>query len=93
VADGASAGSGAAGRDGDGIAAATSRWGEEVERYAIRLLDGGAVVRSAESGVPQWTYDAAMVAADGTAGRSLVVEVRQMGTLAPGRVVAIDFVA
>jgi len=34
-----------------------------------------------------------MVAADGTAGRSLVVEVRQMGTLAPGRVVAIDFVA
>jgi hypothetical protein len=67
--------------------------GEEVERYAIRLLDGRAVVRSAESGVPQWTYDAAMVAADGTAGRSLVVEVRQMGTLAPGRVVAIDFVA
>jgi hypothetical protein len=67
--------------------------GEEMERYAIRLLDGGAVVRSVESDVPQWTYDAAMVAADGTAGRSLVVEVRQIGTLAPGRAASTGFVA
>lgn len=67
--------------------------GEEVERYAIRLLDGAAVLRSAESAVPHWTYDAAMIAADGSAGRSLTVEVRQMGTLAAGRAASIGFIA
>ncbi|WP_311268287.1 phage tail protein [Sphingobium sp. WCS2017Hpa-17] len=66
---------------------------EEAERYAIRLLDGGAMVRSAESAVPHWTYDATMIAADGTSGRSLVAEVRQMGTRAPGRTASIGFIA
>ncbi|KQN00857.1 hypothetical protein ASE85_09565 [Sphingobium sp. Leaf26] len=67
--------------------------GEETERYAIRLLDGAAVLRSVESAVPHWTYEAAMIAADGSAGRSLVAEVRQMGTRAPGRAASVGFVA
>ncbi|MDF0546225.1 hypothetical protein PX699_28100 [Sphingobium sp. H39-3-25] len=36
--------------------------------------------------MPQWRYDAAMVAADGVVGNSaLSVSVRQMGSFAPGR--------
>lgn len=66
---------------------------EETERYAIRLLDGGLVVRSAESATPGWAYHAAMIAADGSAGQTLTAEVRQLGTLAPGRAARIAFVA
>ena len=67
--------------------------GEESELYAVTLLDGGAVVRAAESATPQWQYDAAMIAADGVAGRALVLEVRQVGTRATGRAARIDFIA
>ncbi|MEG8224015.1 hypothetical protein OSJ57_26010, partial [Sphingomonas sp. HH69] len=67
--------------------------GEESERYVVTVLDGGAVVRAAESTVPQWQYDAAMIAADGVAGRALVLEVRQVGTRATGRAARIDFTA
>lgn len=67
--------------------------GEESERYALTVLDGGAVVRAAESTVPQWQYDAAMIAADGVAGRALVLDVRQVGTRATGRAARIDFTA
>lgn len=59
--------------------------GEESERYRLRLLDGATLVRSVETGAPEWTYDAAMIAADGTAGTVLSVEVAQIGTLAQGR--------
>lgn len=58
---------------------------EETELYALRLLDGATVVRSVETGDPGWTYTAAMIAADGTAGRMLEIEVRQRGTYALGR--------
>ena len=58
---------------------------EESERYAVRVLDGDVVVRSAETIMPGWTYDAGMIAADGVAGRMLAVEVRQVGTFAVGR--------
>ncbi len=58
---------------------------EETERYALRLLDGATVVRSVETGDPGWTYTAAMIAGDGTAGRTLEIEVRQRGTYALGR--------
>lgn len=58
---------------------------EESERYAVRLLDGGRVVRAAETTVPTWTYDAASIAADGSAGSALTVEVAQLGTHATGR--------
>ncbi|MES2173424.1 MAG: phage tail protein [Pseudomonadota bacterium] len=67
--------------------------GEEAERYRIMVMDGASVVRSAESGAPGWTYSAAMIAADGTAGQPLVAEVRQLGTMAQGRVARIGFIA
>lgn len=67
--------------------------GEETERYRIAVMDGASVVRSAESGAPGWTYSAAMIAADGTAGQPLVAEVRQLGTMAQGRAARIDFTA
>lgn len=61
--------------------------GEESERYAVRVLKGDAVVRSAETIAPGWTYDAAMIAVDSGAGHdgALSVEVRQVGTFATGR--------
>ncbi|SEI85924.1 Putative phage tail protein [Sphingobium sp. AP50] len=67
--------------------------GEESERYRVRVLDGERVVRSVETGVPGWTYDAAMIAADGAAGADWAVEVAQIGTLAMGRAarIAISF--
>ena len=67
--------------------------GEESELYAVRLLDGDALVRGAETAAAQWTYAAAMIAADGTAGRALTVEVAQRGTFAPGRVARIMLTA
>jgi hypothetical protein len=61
--------------------------GEESERYVVRVLDGDVLVRSAEVVVPEWTYDAAMIAVDSVAGHdgALSVEVRQIGTFATGR--------
>lgn len=61
--------------------------GEESERYAIRVRDGDVLVRSAETGAPEWVYDSAMVAADATAGHAgpLTIEIRQIGTRAVGR--------
>lgn len=61
--------------------------GEESERYVVRVLDGDVVVRSAETVVPGWTYDAAMIATDSAVGHhgALRVEVRQAGTFATGR--------
>lgn len=66
---------------------------EESELYAVRLLDGDALVRGAETAAAQWTYAPAMIAADGTAGRALTVEVAQRGTFAPGRVARIMLTA
>jgi len=61
--------------------------GEESERYAVRVLDGDVVVRSAETTVPTWTYEAAMASADAVAGHvgPLTVEIRQVGAHAIGR--------
>ncbi len=60
--------------------------GEESERYEVRVLDGDALVRRAETTVPGWRYDTAMIAADNAAGHggALVVEVRQVGSAATG---------
>lgn len=66
---------------------------EEAERYRITVLDGASVVRSAESGTPDWAYSSAMIAADDTAGQTLVAEVRQLGTMAQGRAARIGFTA
>lgn len=62
---------------------------EESERYAVRVLDGSDVVRSVETATPGWTYDAAMIAADGSAGQAMLIEVRQVGTFATGRAATI----
>ncbi|MEC3949773.1 phage tail protein [Sphingobium sp. HWE2-09] len=66
---------------------------EEMERYLVQVTDGATVVRSVETGGPFWTYDAAMIAADGAAGRALVMEVRQIGTHAQGRAARMGFTA
>ena len=58
---------------------------EERERYAVRLMQGEQAVRDVETSVPTWTYDAAAIAADGSAGSALTVEVAQLGTHATGR--------
>lgn len=65
--------------------------GEEQERYALRLMDGPALVRAAEVAVPGWTYGAAMQAEDALAGHAgpLTLEMRQIGTHAVGRPAAI----
>lgn len=66
---------------------------EESERYAIRVMRGATPIRSAETDAPGWTYAATMIAADGTAGEALSVEVRQLGTLARGRAARIGIAA
>lgn len=57
---------------------------EENERYAVRVLAGEASIRSAETVQPTWTYDAAMIAADGAPG-AVTIEIRQIGSRAMGR--------
>ncbi|MGE4323819.1 MAG: phage tail protein [Sphingobium sp.] len=61
--------------------------GEERERYAVMVLDGGATVRSHETDVPGWTYDPMMVSADAAAGHAgpLTIEIRQIGSASIGR--------
>lgn len=54
--------------------------GEEAERYRLRVIAGETVLRSAVMAVPQFTYSAAMAAADMAAGGSaLMLEVVQIG--------------
>ena len=65
---------------------------EESERYAVRVLDGARVVRSADMLSPGWTYGADMIAADGSAGQAMLIEVRQAGTFAMGRAATIAVV-
>lgn len=57
--------------------------GEESERYELRVLAGGALLRRIETGSTRWTYEAAAFDADG--GGSLSIEVRQIGSFAVGR--------
>ena len=60
---------------------------EEQELYHINLIHNGAIFRTAETAIAQWTYDAADIAADQSAGvsGSVTVEIRQIGTYGPGR--------
>lgn len=61
--------------------------GEEQERYAVALRFGGQTFRSAETGVSEWTYDAATIAVDRMAGvdGGIEIVVRQVGTYGAGR--------
>jgi hypothetical protein len=57
--------------------------GEESERYELRVLNGGSLLRRVETASPAWTYDAAAIAEDG--GDLVTIEVRQIGSFALGR--------
>ncbi|MFT4149974.1 MAG: glycoside hydrolase TIM-barrel-like domain-containing protein [Paracoccaceae bacterium] len=63
--------------DGDSWLSAEVPLGEEREAYSVRVRRAGSVVRSVECSAPQWTYTAAMQAADGAAG-TITVEVAQL---------------
>jgi len=56
--------------------------GEEREYYRLTLSGAGGVVRTVETGQPRFDYEAAMIAADGTAGGPLTASVVQVGSLA-----------
>ena len=61
--------------------------GEEAERYRVEVLAGQGVLRSVETGAPQWDYDAAMRTADIGA---TAISVRQVGTYGLGRAAQIS---
>lgn len=56
--------------------------GEEREAYRLTVLRGGVTVRVAEIGTTQFTYDAAMVAADRGDADALTLSLVQMGSIA-----------
>ena len=57
--------------------------GEESERYELRVLADGALMRRVETTSPSWAYNADAFDADG--GGALTIEVRQIGSFALGR--------
>ncbi|NNU81916.1 host specificity protein [Halovulum dunhuangense] len=64
---------------------------EQAERYALRVLTGGAVVREAEVGAPAFRYSAAMQAVDGIMG-AVAFEVAQISDLyGPGLWARMEF--
>ena len=65
---------------------------EEQEQYRVDLIHGGVAFRSVGVASPQWTYDAASIAADLAAGMggAVTIEVRQIGTHGPGRPAALS---
>ena len=65
--------------DGDNWQGADVPLGEEVERYLVRVLRDGLLLRETETREPAWTYTAAERAADG-AGAGLEIEVAQIST-------------
>ncbi|TDT78044.1 putative tail protein [Litoreibacter halocynthiae] len=54
--------------DGDSWASVEVPLGEEVERYVVRVSQGGSVARETEVQTPTWTYSSAAQAADGLTG-------------------------
>jgi hypothetical protein len=54
--------------DGDRWEATEVPLGEAFERYLVRVVSGGVVRRTAEVGLPRWSYGAADRAADGVTG-------------------------
>ena len=62
---------------------------EEREASRVQVLADGSVMRSAETMLPTWTYDAGMIAADAVAGETIMIAVAQIGTMAMGRTASI----
>ena len=78
---------------GDSWAGAEAPLGEEVERYRLRVFDGGgALRREVEVAAPEWVYPAALRAEDGTGGgQAFSVAVAQISALfGPGPEVVRD---
>ena len=65
---------------------------EESESYAVQVMDGTVLVRAQDRTSPGWTYTADMIAADGMAGRSVTICVRQRGTYALGRAASLPLI-
>ncbi len=65
---------------GDGWGVADVPLSEASEHYLLRVRSGGEVQREVTLDVPDWTYTAAMRAADGV-GASFVIEVAQISDL------------
>jgi len=64
---------------------------EERELYRIQLVQGGTLIRAAESGEARWIYDADAIAADRARGFSgaVIAEIRQIGTHGVGRAASV----
>jgi len=63
--------------DGDSWQSLEVPLGEDTERYHIRVVSGGDVVREGESTAPEWAYSPADVVADGVTGE-ITFEVAQI---------------
>ncbi len=76
--------------DGDGWEGLDVPLGEDSEAYVLRVLDGSTIIREAASVTPNWTYTAAMEAADGLTA-PYAVEVAQVSArFGPGPYRRID---
>jgi hypothetical protein len=76
--------------DGDHWGAGDIPLGEDREAYEVRVLQGGAVLRRAQTDAPRWVYDAAMQGADGASGR-ITFEVAQLSSrFGPGPAARIE---
>ncbi|MGF6860068.1 hypothetical protein ABIE69_000623 [Rhodobacteraceae bacterium MBR-64] len=58
--------------DGDRWTGGEVPLGEEAEAYVLRVIVGGAIRREVSVTTPQWTYPAAMQAADGATGGAVL---------------------
>jgi hypothetical protein len=63
--------------DGDSWESVEVPLSEDVERYVLRVTQGGSVLREVEVGSPEWTYTAAQKSADGVTG-PFEIEVAQV---------------
>ncbi len=58
--------------------------GEEAEHYRVQILQGGDIIREADSAVPAWVYPAALQAQDGVSGTALIVVAQVSARYGPG---------
>lgn len=63
--------------DGDSWEGYDVPLGETQERYLLRVMNGGSIVREVTSNMPEWTYSAAAISADGT-GAGFELRVAQL---------------
>ncbi|MDR5651794.1 baseplate multidomain protein megatron [Ruixingdingia sedimenti] len=76
--------------DGDSWASEEVPLGEAAESYRIRVLKAGAIRREVTVSAPEWTYGAAMRAADGIAGLWRVEVAQVSDRFGPGPFTGMD---